>query len=216
MKRPLILALTLAAAAPVAHAQVTNIDADNKFSWGENIGFMNWRDADNTAAGVHFYPTHAQGAIWCENVGWIRMGSGPADGVTYTNADDTDYGVNVSPSGKLFGYGWGENIGWVNFDGGGQASPAQTAYIDNSLAPRRLFGYAWSENVGWINLNDEDAYVGVYCLADFNADGFVSGDDFDAFVERFEAGDPSADVNGDTFTSGDDFDLFVAAFEAGC
>jgi len=52
--------------------------------------------------------------------------------------------------------------------------------------------------------------------ADFNGDGFVSGDDFDEFVALFEVGDPAADFNGDTFVSGDDFDDFTLHFEAGC
>jgi len=56
----------------------------------------------------------------------------------------------------------------------------------------------------------------IYCPSDFNQDHFVSGDDFDAFVDAFFLGDPSADVNHDTFVSGDDFDYFVEHFEAGC
>jgi len=54
------------------------------------------------------------------------------------------------------------------------------------------------------------------CPADFNHDGFVSGDDFDAFVAAFELGDPAADFDGNTFVSGDDFDGFALAFEGGC
>jgi len=54
------------------------------------------------------------------------------------------------------------------------------------------------------------------CPADYNGDGFVSGDDFDLFSGLFELGDPGADFNGDGFTSGEDFDEFTAAFEGGC
>lgn len=54
------------------------------------------------------------------------------------------------------------------------------------------------------------------CAADFNRDGFVTGDDFDAFVEAFENGEPSADINCDGFVTGDDFDIFVAIFALGC
>jgi len=61
-----------------------------------------------------------------------------------------------------------------------------------------------------------DLHISNACPSDFNLDGFVSGDDFDAFVLAFERGDPSADFNFDTFVSGDDFDAFVLAFEAGC
>lgn len=54
------------------------------------------------------------------------------------------------------------------------------------------------------------------CLADFDQDGFVTGDDFDLYAAAFEAGGVSADFNGDGFVTGDDFDAFVLAFEAGC
>ncbi len=54
------------------------------------------------------------------------------------------------------------------------------------------------------------------CPADFNDDGFVTGEDFDEFIALFEAGDPAADYNGDTFVTGDDFDEFTADFQGGC
>lgn len=52
--------------------------------------------------------------------------------------------------------------------------------------------------------------------ADFDGDGFVTGADFDLYVQAFEAGDLAADFDGDGFLSGIDFDLYVQAFEAGC
>jgi len=69
------------------------------------------------------------------------------------------------------------------------------------------------------NLNDclnGDEGVTCGCLADFLADGFVTGEDFDAFVDAFVLGDIAADVNGDNFVTGEDFDLFVDHFVAGC
>ena len=61
-----------------------------------------------------------------------------------------------------------------------------------------------------------DALLEVFCPADYDLNGFVNGDDFDAFVEAFVAGDPAADFDRNTFVSGDDFDGFVEAFVAGC
>ncbi len=52
--------------------------------------------------------------------------------------------------------------------------------------------------------------------ADFNGDGFVTGEDFDAYVAAFEAGDIASDFDGDGFVTGEDFDAYVAAFESGC
>lgn len=54
------------------------------------------------------------------------------------------------------------------------------------------------------------------CPADFDCDGFVTGDDFDAYVALFEAGVLAADFDQDGFVTGDDFDLYVVRFESGC
>ncbi|MBL8760939.1 MAG: hypothetical protein JNL50_06500 [Phycisphaerae bacterium] len=54
------------------------------------------------------------------------------------------------------------------------------------------------------------------CDADFNNDGFVNGDDFDAFASAFDNAAPAADFNNDCFVNGDDYDLFANAFEQGC
>ncbi|MDX2118748.1 MAG: GC-type dockerin domain-anchored protein [Planctomycetota bacterium] len=54
------------------------------------------------------------------------------------------------------------------------------------------------------------------CTADINTDGFLTFEDFDAFVASFEAGSAAADFNADGFLTFEDFDAFVSAFEAGC
>jgi hypothetical protein len=54
------------------------------------------------------------------------------------------------------------------------------------------------------------------CAADFNADGFLTFEDFDAFVESFEIGESKADFDGDGFITFEDFDAYVASFEVGC
>ena len=62
----------------------------------------------------------------------------------------------------------------------------------------------------------DPASLAVFCFSDFDHNGFVNGDDFDAFVFFFEAGDIQADVDGNTFVNGDDFDQFTEHFVAGC
>lgn len=54
------------------------------------------------------------------------------------------------------------------------------------------------------------------CAADFDGDGFVTGLDFDLYVQAFDAGEPGADFDGDGFITGVDFDLYVHAYEEGC
>ncbi len=55
-----------------------------------------------------------------------------------------------------------------------------------------------------------------YCQGDFDLNGFVNGDDYDAFASSFDAGDRCADFNGDGFVNGDDYDAFASSFDAGC
>ncbi len=46
----------------------------------------------------------------------------------------------------------------------------------------------WIEDIGRIKLNDPSKYVSPGCCADINGDGFLTFEDFDAFVAAFEAG----------------------------
>lgn len=148
------------------HGQ-SNINATDKFSWAENAGWFNWRDANGTLDGVSVEATFLAGFVWGENIGWINLGDGtPGTGTSYANIDGSDFGVNRGGSGDLTGFGWGENIGWVNFDTSGLG--ANRARFD--AAANRFRGYVWGENVGWINLDDGVAFVGVEPLGPPNND----------------------------------------------
>ena len=52
--------------------------------------------------------------------------------------------------------------------------------------------------------------------ADANDDGFVDFFDYDEFLGRLEAGDPSADLDGDGAVTGADSAAFLEAFVGGC
>jgi endonuclease/exonuclease/phosphatase family metal-dependent hydrolase len=54
------------------------------------------------------------------------------------------------------------------------------------------------------------------CRADFNGDQVVDFFDYLAFVEAFDAEDPSADFNGDEVVDFFDYLAFVAEFDQGC
>ncbi len=54
------------------------------------------------------------------------------------------------------------------------------------------------------------------CPADFDDNTFVNGEDFDAFVAAFIAGDPTADFDVNGFVNGEDADAFFDRFVAGC
>ncbi len=135
---------------------MTNVDSTNKFAWGENIGFLNWADANGGADGVQVLGDHLTGFIWGENVGWINTGNG---GGPYANTDNTDFGVNILGTGFCEGFAWGENIGWINFGTEPFVGGMGGARFDSIAG--RFRGYAWGENVGWINLDDANVFVGV-------------------------------------------------------
>lgn len=194
-------ALAIATITAGATAQ-SNIVEDDKFAWGENIGWLNWRDAGDTEQGVLVRPGHLRGYIWAENAGWINVGDGEAP---YANTDGTKFGVNIDAGGDLFGFAWAENLGWINFDTADQlASFDQQARFDQDAL--RFRGYAWSENAGWINLDGAE-----HVVAAFGCPEDIAGDD--GVVDAFDLGEllgswggaGGADLTGDGVV--DAFDL---------
>jgi|GEM_PF-2383749 len=132
--------------------QAGNIDAVNKYAWGENAGWLNFNPTDGSVA---VYSDHLEGYAWNECIGWIRLGAYTGGGShSYDNSSNTTYGVNNDGSGNLSGYAWSENFGWINFKptGGGVS-------ID---ASGNFSGYAWGEGIGWIHFggtaSDSSAY----------------------------------------------------------
>ena len=67
------------------------IDSTYHFAWGENIGFVDFKNITITDSTL-------SGSIYGENIGWVDLS-------TITNNNE----------GTLSGYAWGENIGWVDF-----------------------------------------------------------------------------------------------------
>lgn len=141
--------------------------------------------------------------------------------------------------------GWGPSlISWleVNGDGAGVSGDSGGGYfIDGQLVG--VISYVFNNtggvlpNYGFASLNDGVPYMGTgaidltdpdvrawvldkmvpaQCPADFDQDGFVSGLDFDLYVQAFEAGEADADFDEDGFVTGLDFDSYVRAFDAGC
>jgi len=168
----------VALGAQTAAAQ-TNVNPVDKFAWGENIGFLNFYDANATMDGVAVLENHLRGWVWGENVGWINVGSGPTP---YLNTNNTNFGVNLNPAtGDLSGFAWGENIGWINFNTA-PAVGSQGARFDRIAG--RFKGFAWGENVGWINLDDANVFVRA-CAYDFNGDGSTGPGDLLTLLASF-------------------------------
>ncbi|MGB0717434.1 MAG: hypothetical protein ACPGXK_16275 [Phycisphaerae bacterium] len=147
-----ILATVALSSTSAMGENTTNVSETNKWSWSENAGWMNWRDANNGEDGVVVKNTHLEGKIWAENFGWINLGNGNAP---YSNTDNTNFGVNVDEENdRLFGMAWSENAGWINFGTGSTDNPARVDFETG-----RLHGMIWSESLGWINLDGSDHFV---------------------------------------------------------
>ena len=128
----------------------TTIDSANKYAYGANIGWVDWRG--DTANGAVIGDYVCSGYIYSANVGWINLGSGtPANSIRYQNLSGSDFGVNHDGLGNLRGYAYGANIGWINFENTGAPT------VD--LKTGKLSGYAYSANCGWISLSNALAYV---------------------------------------------------------
>ncbi len=222
MNHHTIVLLAFATCAATTLAQTTNIDATHKYTWSENCGWMNWRDAGSPAGaqGAVINPTFLSGFVWMENAGFLNLGDGtPVNGVAYSNTNGTDTGVNIQPTGNLAGLAWGENIGWINFD----TAAALTASGQQArLASGRLRGYAWGENIGWINLDDTTSFVAPVCYANCDrstAAPVLNANDFQCFLNNFAAANPYANCDGSTATpilNANDFQCFLNRFAAGC
>ena len=198
---PLLLLAGLAGPARAA----TTINAVNRFAYGANIGWIDWRG--DVASGAVIGAFVCSGRIYAANVGWIDLGDGsPANGVRYRNDSATDFGVNHDGTGILTGYAYSANAGWLTFTN--QASTG-VAYegprVD--LLTGRLSGYIWSANCGWISLSNGVAFVQTDRI-DFGPD--TDGDGIPDMWERIYAANlgvlsGTGDSDGDGFSDLEEF-----------
>lgn len=163
----------------------TTINSVNKYAYGANIGWLDWRGDTTSGAVIGQYV--CSGYIYAANVGWINLGGGsPTNGIYYQNLSANDFGVNQDGLGNLRGYAYGANIGWINFENTGAPK------LD--LKTGKLTGYAYSANCGWISLSSAFAFVQTDTIApsaDTDGDGMA-----DAW-ERQNFGNLSASAAAD-------------------
>ncbi|HSU56450.1 MAG TPA: thrombospondin type 3 repeat-containing protein [Candidatus Dormibacteraeota bacterium] len=181
--------LTFLLRSAVSVHAATSINPTNKFAYGANIGWMDWRGNTNSGAVIGEYV--CSGYLYAANVGWINLGSNaPANGIQYQNNSATDYGVNHDGLGNLRGFAWGANIGWLNFESNGAPRV--------NLATGKLSGSIYSANCGWLSLSNAFAVVQTDHIpagADSNANGLP-----DAWERTFFGAlgvNPNADADGD-------------------
>ncbi|MCC6934374.1 MAG: hypothetical protein IT406_01610 [Candidatus Yanofskybacteria bacterium] len=144
----LVAVTTLFLAATMVFA--LNIDAVNKYAWGENIGWLNF---STTEGDIDVGATTIDGYAWGENVGWISL--------TCANTGTcgtVDYGLGFTSrtagDDAVTGYAWGENVGWISFNCANTSSCGTVSYgVTVNGTTGDFSGYAWGENVGWISFN---------------------------------------------------------------
>ena len=127
------------------------------------------------------------------------MGDGtPDNGIQYSNASATDFGVNTiedpSVPGEYYlrGYAYGANVGWINFENTGNARVV--------LSNNRLRGYAYGANIGWINLDDLNVFVQANSIdpgADTDGDGLPDAWEYIHFGGLGFDGDDDPDGDGE-------------------
>jgi hypothetical protein len=77
---------------------------------------------------------------------------------------------NIDPYEDDSQYGWGENIGWINFEPD-VAGPNPGAQVSGD----KLTGLIWAENIGWINLSPT-TYGGILNDGNGNLSGYAWGE----------------------------------------
>lgn len=97
----LLLWTTIGIVSSFASQTDGTIDANSKYAWGENIGWINFAA---TGGNIHVTDSAVTGFAWTQNYGWI-------------NFNPTNGGVTNTPSGALGGYAWSSTLGWIPFTG---------------------------------------------------------------------------------------------------
>ena len=171
----------------------TTVNITNKFSYGANIGWMDWRGDTNSGAVIGQYV--CSGFIYAANVGWINLGGGlPANDIRYQNNSATDFGVNHDGVGNLRGFAYGANIGWINFENNGAAK------VD--LFTGKLSGSIYSANCGWVSLSNAFAFVQTDHIrmgADTDGDGITDAWEL-SHTNSLGAFTATSDSDGDGFS----------------
>jgi len=201
-----LLTLLAGVCVPLSLHAATTINAVNRFAYGANVGWMDWRG--DVANGAIIGAFVCSGNIYAANIGWISLGDGtPANGIRYANNTGADSGVNHDGAGNLTGYAYGANIGWLTFtnrasDGAAYSGPR----VD--LLTGRLSGFVWSANCGWISLSNQFAHVQtdtMDCGPDSDGDGIP-----DMWELQFAANlgvlNGTGDPDGDGLTNAEEFE----------
>jgi hypothetical protein len=109
---------------------------------------------------------------------------------------------NIDPAHK---FGWGENIGWTNWQ---HDTPNPGDGV--TVTPTHLSGLVWAQNVGWINLGDGSPTSGVHYANIDASDYGVNLDPDTGDLFGLAWGENVGWINFNTTPVGDDRARFIA------
>ena len=177
-----------------------------------------------------YYLVNSEGA-YVE--GWGDLEGSYLD-ISHTPIDNSigwQHGVGANNVGPHFGLG-----GWMAFDGFYQNTSldisedvqgAGDVAVDLNCCPTYLFTRIWTaiDCVGnessfsqEITVLGTDAQAALFCLADFNFDGYRTTNDLAILLIDYGcySGDCACDLTGDGFTSSADLGIFLALYGIPC
>jgi hypothetical protein len=191
---------TLFLAIASAHAQQSTLGVGDSYAWAANLGWIEMMpNRPNAGDGFRFGEFSCSGWLWSNSTGWIHCGDGtPADGISYANNINTDYGVNHYATGDLYGLAWSPNTGWINF-GWWTLDPNNANRPRVDLYNGTFTGYAWSANCGWINLNSGYLKTDSMIVTDSDRDGIADPWEI-SYTGGLGTMNGSSDQDGDGFT----------------
>ena len=175
----------------------STINASNRYAYGANLGWVDWRGDATNGAVIGEYV--CSGFVYSANVGWISLGNGaPTNGIQYLNLSANDFGVNQDGFGNLRGYAYGANIGWVAFEANGAPR------VD--LKTGKISGLAYSANCGWIGLSNAVAVVQTDTIpGGLDADGNGLADAWERLHFGHTGVNPAADSDGDGLSNKEEY-----------
>ena len=121
------------------------------------------------------------GYVWSTDLGWVNFSAGltvgndgRVSGLTSNaggapvfdfNATPHNASVTINANNQLEGYAWSQDLGWIHFDGAGNAKALTTnAPLDINQQPMRanvtidnltgqMAGFAWNRDLGWLDFS---------------------------------------------------------------
>ncbi len=152
--------LVLAADVPGVTNNIATANID-RHAWNDVVGWIDFgSDATASTGEVEVTDAQLKGYANILQAGFLAL-----DCATSPNGDicaTSNFKVSNDGDGKLSGWGWNDNLGWISFDSvTAGASVSYQVTIDGSTGD--FSGWAWNDVVGWISFNCVNTGIGNQC-----------------------------------------------------